>query len=131
MMAQSWMSEFAIRGNVKESTVACLEECEFTWEQLAHNDLDGRYGRQPTRDELDDWIGLMQMLTKDIQLGVDYAYIDGWVFPTSETDLQFEGIHAQHVLRAVPQSAALLDRQSLEQTLASRRYWIEHAIDQQ
>lgn len=102
-----------------------------TWEQLAHNDLDGKYGKQPTQDEIDEWIGFMKMLTKDIQLGDEYVYIDGWIFATSETHLHFEGMHARHELTVVPQIAALSDRQSLEQTLGNRLYWDARKLDQE
>jgi hypothetical protein len=115
----------------KAFTFARAEMCDLTWQQLAHRDLDGKYGKQPSQDEIDEWIGFMKMLTKDIQLGNDYAYIDGWIFPTSETQLQFEGMHARHELDVVPQAAALSDRQSLEQTLGNRRYWDERKLDQE
>lgn len=115
----------------KVFTFARAEKCELTWEQLAHRDLDGKYGRQPTQEDVDEWIGFMQMLTRGLQLGTDYVYIDGWIFPTTETPLIFDGMHARHELAGVPQIAALSDRQSLAQTLGNRRYWDERKLDQE
>ena len=60
-------------------TFARAEKCELTWEQLAHRDLDGQFGRHSAEEEVDEWIAFMKLLTKDIQRGNDYAYIDGWV----------------------------------------------------
>ena len=115
----------------KAFTFARAEKCDLTWEQLAHNDLDGKYGKQPSQEDIDEWIGFMKMLTKDVQLGKQYVYIDGWVFPTDETELRFEGVHAWHDLAVVPQEAALSDRQSLDQTLGNRRYWDERKLDRE
>ncbi len=115
----------------KAFTFARAEECELTWEQLAHNDLDGKYGRQPCQEEIDDWIGFMKVLTKDIQPGKVYVYIDGWVFPASEKQLHFEGMHARHDLPVVPQAAALSDRQSLEKTLGNRGYWDDRKLNRE
>src|SRR5579863_879047 len=36
----------------KAFTFAQAEEVDLTWEQLAHNDLDGKWGRQPTSQEV-------------------------------------------------------------------------------
>ncbi len=111
-------------------TFARAEPCDLTWEQLAHRDLDGKYGRQPSQEDIDEWIGFMKMLTQEIEPGKEYVYIDGWVFPADETDLRFEGMHSWHELAVVPQLAALADRKSLDQTLANRLYWDEHNLDQ-
>lgn len=73
----------------------------------------------------------MKVLTKDIQLGMDYAYIDGWVFPTVATHLRFEGIHSRHDLDAMPQAVAILDRRVLDHTLGDKRYWEERRVDRE
>ena len=113
----------------KAFTFARAEKCDLTWEQLAHNDLDGKYGKQPSHEDIDEWIGYMKIITKGIQLGREYAYVDGWVFPVDETQLCFEGFLARHDLSAVPQAAAISDRQSLEDTLANKAYWDERRLD--
>ena len=113
----------------KAFAFARAEMCDLTWEQLAHNDLDGKFGKQPSREDMDEWIGFMKLLTKDIQLGKQYVYIDGWIFPIEETQLRFEGIHARHDLAVVPQAAAMSDREFLVQTIGDRSYWNERKLD--
>jgi len=107
----------------KAFTFARAEEVHLSWEQLAHNDLDGKWGRQPTAEEIEEWIELMKILLKEIQVGKQYIYIDGWVFPTDETNIQFEGWHARHELSHVPQAAAVKDVTVLDRSLGSRQYW--------
>jgi hypothetical protein len=115
----------------KAFTFARAERCDLTWEQLAHNDLDGKYGRQPTEDDVREWIGFMKILAKDLDLGKQYAYIDGWVIAVDEQNLRFDGICARHDLAAVPQAAALTDRESLDQTLGNVEYWRERRIERE
>ncbi len=114
----------------KAFTFARAEEVDLTWEQLAHNDLDGKWGRNPSLQEVEQWIGFMKILLKDIEAGKQYAYIDGWVFSTERQDLRFEGWHARHELALVPQAAAVKDRALLDQTLGSEEYWHARAIQE-
>jgi hypothetical protein len=107
----------------KAFTFARAEEVELTWEELAHKDLDGQLGRQPSSREIKEWISFMKILLKDLKLGKEYVYIDGWVFPADSRSLRFDGWHAHHELDFVPQAAALGDRTALDQTLGSREYW--------
>src|SRR5882672_5821662 len=64
----------------KAFTFAKAVEVDLTWEELAHKDLDGKWGRQPTAEEIREWIGFMKILLKGLQLGKQHVYIDGWVF---------------------------------------------------
>lgn len=102
-----------------------------TWEQLAYYDLDGKYGKQPTRENIAEWIGFMKMFTKDIQLGEEYAYLDGFVLPVFERNLHFNGIHARHDLEVVPQTVALLDRKLIENTIGNRSYWNDRKLNRE
>lgn len=113
----------------KAFTFARAVTTELTWEQLAHLDLDGKYGVQPTPEDIEQWIGYLQMLTKGLEVGREYVYLDGWVIPTDETDFVVEGAHARHELAAVPQTLALSDRQTLEATIGSRAYWEERQVE--
>ena len=110
-------------------TFAQAEEVGLSWEQLAHNDLDGKWGRQPTSQEVNGWIKFMKTLMKDLKVGQQYVYIDGWVFPTDSRKLVFEGWHARHELDGAPQFSALKDRTYLEKTLNSKAYWEAQKID--
>jgi len=115
----------------KAFTFARAEEVDFSWEQLAHNDLDGKWGRQPTAEEIEVWIEFMKILLKGVQVGKQYAYIDGWVFAIDETDLAFEGWHARHELPSVPQAVAVEDRGLLDRTLGNEEYWHVRAIEEE
>jgi hypothetical protein len=107
----------------KVFTFARAEEVELTWEELAHKDLDGKWSREPSSLEIKAWISFMKLLLKDLKVGKEYVYIDGWVLPADSRNLQFDGWHAHHELVARPQSAALKNRKDLERTLDSREYW--------
>ncbi len=106
-------------------------KCDLTWEQLAHRDLDGKYGQQPDEEEIEEWIDFMKMMTKEIELGKEYAYIDSRVIKIDAKNLKFEGVHAWHDLPSVPQADAISDKQLLEQTLGSRHYWDQQRINRQ
>ena len=107
----------------KAFTFGRAEEVALTWEELAHKDLDGKWGRQPSSKEIKEWISFMKILLKDLKIGKDYVYIDGWVWPTDSTNLRFDGWHAHHELDHLPQLAALANRSALDRTLDSKEYW--------
>ena len=73
----------------------------------------------------------MKILVKEVEVGKEYAYIDGWVFPTDQRGLRFDGWHARHELEQMPQAAALEDRTYLEQTLGSEEYWHARRIEEE
>ena len=112
-------------------TFAVAVEVDLTWEQLAHNDLDGKWKDHPTRKEVEEWISFMKILLKDIKAGEQYVYIDGWVFGIDMTDFRFEGWHARHEILSIPQYAALTDPSILDQTLGSREYWQQRRIEEE
>ena len=70
----------------------------------------------------------MKILTKDLKVGKQYAYIDGWVFATDRQNLKFDGWHARHDLSGVPQLAGLKDRELLVRTLESKEYWQDRKV---
>ena len=115
----------------KAFTFARAEEVELTWEQLAHNDLDGKWGRDPTAEEIEEWIGFMKILLKGLEQGKQYVYIDGWVFPTDGTDIQFEGWHSRHLFGTLPHLAALEDPSVIDEILANKEYWLTCRIDEE
>jgi hypothetical protein len=107
----------------KVFTFARAEEVALTWEELAHKDLDGKWGRQPSSKEITEWISFMKILLKDLKAGKEYVYIDGWVWPTDSANLRFDGWHAHHELDRVPQFVAITNRSTLDRTLDSKEYW--------
>ena len=114
----------------KAFAFAQAQEARLTWEELAHNDLDGKWGRQPTRQEVEEWISLMKNLLKGVQVGKNYAYIDGGVFPTDGRNIRFQGMYSRHDLSEVPQFVALKDRAALGKTLDNKEYWQARRIKQ-
>jgi hypothetical protein len=70
----------------------------------------------------------MKILTKSLELGKQYVYIDGWVFPTDQGWLEFDGIHAHHEFAEMPQVAAQDCPELIDETLGNREYWSERAI---
>jgi hypothetical protein len=120
---------FVCRECRKAFTFARAEEMEQTWQELAHRDLDGKWGRQPTPEDIEQWISFMKMVLRDVKVGKEYVYIDGWVFPTDSKNILFEGVYARHDLDTVPQVEALADRKALERTLDCERYWKDRKIE--
>lgn len=115
----------------KAFTFARAEEVDFTWEELAHHDLDGKWGRNPTSEEVEEWIEFMKLLLENVEVGKQYVYIDGRVFPTEQRDLRFDGWYAHHEFPFVPQTAALKDRAFLERTLGNEGYWRARRIEEE
>jgi hypothetical protein len=113
----------------KAFTFSRAELVDQSWEELAHLDLDRKSGRPATDKQVREWIGFMKVLLKDIQIGKEYVYIDGWVFPTDSKDLRFEGSHSRHQLTEIPQVQGLVDRGALERTLDSEKYWQERRVE--
>ncbi len=114
----------------KPFTFARAEALDITWNQLAHNDLGGKWGRQPTDAEIEEWIDFMKILLKGIRVGKQYVYIDGWVLETDETNLQFEGWYAKHEFANIPQVVALSDKSLIESTIENKNYWEERHIEE-
>src|SRR5690348_12764365 len=63
----------------KGFTFARAEIVDLSWDQLAYNDLEGKWGRQPSEKDLNEWIEFMKILLKDVEPGKEYVYLDGWV----------------------------------------------------
>lgn len=111
-------------------TFARAEKCDLTWEELAHKDLDGKFGKQPSQEDIDEWIAFMKIFTKDIELGKQYVYIDSFAIAVDAAHVRFEGLHARHDLNGIPQTKALLDPKIMDRTLGSRVYWDQRRVDQ-
>jgi|SRR5882672_4319641 len=113
----------------KAFTFAKAVEVDLTWEELAHKDLDGKWGRQPTAEEIREWIGFMKILLKGLQLGKQHVYIDGWVFPTDLRDITFEEWHSSHQLESPPQVSNRQSGPDLDVTLGSKEYWQSRRVN--
>jgi hypothetical protein len=112
----------------KAFTFARAKSVDLSWDQLAHRDLDGKWGSQPSPEDVSEWIEFMKILLKDITLGEEYVYLDGWIFPADSSALQFNGWHAHHELGKLPQIESLKEPLLLERTLGSIQYWQDRKL---
>ena len=114
----------------KAFTFAEVVEINESWGQTADRTIRALYRREPEEGEAEEWVGFMKILLKDIQSGLQYVYLDGWVIPTTAGGVHIQGWHSHHDLEFVPQVAALEDPQVQTSLLSSREYWLSTAIDQ-
>ena len=96
---------------------------EAPWKDTARCELTGRWGREPSTEDVAEWVGAMKELLADVRVGQQYVYLDGLIIPTSAAAVRFEGWHSRHDLPFVPHVIALTDRSALSSTLESRAYW--------
>src|ERR1044072_5347525 len=116
-----WLCNCPICG--KAFTFARAEEVDKAWEELAHRDLDGRSGKNPTRTEIKEWISGMKVFLKGINPGAESVYLDSFFIPIHAKNLKFDGWYAHHELDVVPQFLALAQPETLDQSIDSERYW--------
>jgi hypothetical protein len=119
---------FVCRSCRKAFTFAEAVEIEEPWEETATRCLRGFWGRDPEPGEVEQWIGCMQILLKDIRPGNRYVYFDGWIVPTKADGITVEGWHSRHDLAVVPQVEALRDRRIIPELLAAPGYWQSTAL---
>jgi len=115
----------------KAFTFAEAVELDTTWEQLAKEDLLGRWHEEPSKEDIASWITAMQEILADIVIGQTYLIIDGSVFPVTTTDVMFDGWHAHLEFSVPPQVEALTDRNPLNSQLGNREYWTVNAHPQE
>jgi hypothetical protein len=100
-----------------------------SWEQTAVRDLRKGWRREPSDEEVSEWVGAMKELLGDVEVGREYVYLDGLILSTAELRLEFEGWHSRHSLPFVPHVAAVNDREVLACVLGSRVYWLRTAVE--
>ena len=98
-------------------------------EELAAADM-ARWPTPPTSDDIAQWINAMSVILKDIQPGKEYVIFDGWVIPTDEEALLFDGWHSRHDLTFVPQVRALHDETIGRELLSNINYWQATRLDE-
>jgi hypothetical protein len=112
----------------KAFTFARAVEVNESWEELAHRDLDGKYGQNPSADDIRGWIAAMQELHAEVELGQQYVCLDGLFIPANANGVEFQGWHSEHRLDFVPQVKACEDYFVKEEILANRDYWLSTAL---
>jgi hypothetical protein len=113
----------------KAFTFAEAVEVAESWEQTGNRTIRKLYKREPKAGEVDEWVEFMKILLKGIKLGEIYAYLDGYVIPTTADSVTVEGWHARHNLDFVPQVAAMHDPRVRNDILGSREYWQSHRVE--
>ena len=119
---------FTCIGCGKAFTFAKGIEVPEPWEETAKRDLR-RWGKEPPRDRVSEWVEAMKELLRDVNPGEEYVCLDGMIIPTTATSVCFEGWHSRHDLPFVPQVAALQEPSVLDSTLGDRDYWERSAVE--
>jgi hypothetical protein len=115
----------------KAFTFAEGVEVEGSWEATADRNIRAKYGKSPEPGEVEEWIGFMKILLKEVEPGSVYVYFDGYVVPTTATGIAIDGWYARHDLDFVPQVAAMGDPAVSDELLWSREYWQANRIPRQ
>ena len=92
-------------------------------EELGRDDLRGRWHKDPSPEQLAEWVEWMKMLLKPIEAGKVYVYFDGTYFPTDASGIKLDGWHAHHDLMFVPQVEAMRNPEVRETVLSNKEYW--------
>jgi len=112
----------------KPFTFARAVEIDMSLEELCILDSKGRWGKDPSPDQVQEWVESMRVLLKDVEIDHTYVYLDGWYIDAQSDRVSIEGWHSWHDLPWVPQVKALADEGVLETVLSSRQYWENTAL---
>ncbi len=99
-----------------------------SWEELAARDL-AAWPEPPTPDDIKEWVGAMQELLEEVEVGKQYVCLDGLIIPTDAQGVRFQGWHSEHDLASVPHVAALNDNSVMEDILSNPEYWRTRSIE--
>jgi hypothetical protein len=99
------------------------------WEETAKRDLRNRWRKEPTLDQVSEWVDFMKELLSDVRVGEEYVCLDGMIIPTTATSVRFEGWHSRHNLAFVPQVIALKDPSVMRSLLGAPSYWERTAVE--
>jgi hypothetical protein len=94
-----------------------------SWQDTANRTIRVKQQRNPLPGEVEEWIGFMKMLLKEVEPGEQYVYFDGFVIPTTASGITIEGWHSNHDLDVVPQIAALRGDEVWDLRLCSLQWW--------
>jgi hypothetical protein len=115
----------------KAFTFAEAFEVEESWEETADRAIRSLFQREPEPGQVEEWVGFMKILLKDIRSGEKYVYFDGWVIPTNRQRVRIDGWHSRHDLDFVPQITALADPAVETGLLSAKEYWLSTAAEQE
>lgn len=112
----------------KAFTFARAVNVEESLNELAIRDLEGRWHKPPSDEDIEQWVAAMEQLLANVEVQEQYVCFDGLFLPTSLGAVRFQGWHASHDLEFVPQVAALDDYFVREDILTNVDYWQSNAI---
>ncbi|MES2933617.1 MAG: hypothetical protein V4805_09040 [Pseudomonadota bacterium] len=112
----------------KAFSFAVAAEINKTWEEVAAEDLYGYNRKQPTHEEISEWVEVMKTMQSEIELGQTYVYLDGVFIPADEENFSMVGWYAKHEFAYVPQVAALKNSEIEQQVLSNPDYWRKNQI---
>ena len=112
----------------KPFTFAVGIEVDEPLAEIARRDLLRSWGEEPAAEDVRKWVEAMRALLKGVEVGKEYAYLDGWFLPTDAEAVSCEGWAARHTLAHPPQLDARNDPELLNSTLGNRDYWRDRAI---
>lgn len=116
----------------KAFSFAKAVEVDESWEDLGRRDLKNRWkGSEVDEEELGDWVGAMQEMLADVEVGQRYVYLDGYFLPAELTDFEVEGWHSLHSFDLMPHVEALDDISVIDQILGNQEYWYETALEEE
>jgi len=75
---------------------------------------------------VEDWVSYHEFLAGYLSAGQEVVYLDGNVFSTDTTDLEFKGWYAHHQLAQMPHSQRTAE--ALESILGDTAYWTEREL---
>ena len=85
--------------------------------------------REPTEEEVAEWVQVMGILLKGVQVGRTYVYLDGYFLPADGEAVVFDGWAARHDLPRMPHAQAITDPAVLDRTLGNKEYWLQRRIE--
>jgi len=112
----------------KAFSFAVAVEIDKTWEEIAAEDLYGYNKKQPTPEEISEWVEFMKAMQGEIELGKTYVYLDGVFISAEEENFSMEGWYANHKFEHVPQLAALKNPEIQKLVLSNPEYWRKNQI---
>lgn len=112
----------------KAFSFAVAAEIDKTWEEIAVEDLYAYSKKQPTDEEIAEWVETMKAMQSELELGKTYVYLDGIFIPADEVNFSMEGWYAEHEFALVPQVAALNIPEIKKLILSNPEYWRKNQI---
>ena len=113
----------------KAFTFAKAVELETTWEEIAEKDCLKIFGREPSFEEIQDWVEGMKEFVSEIELGESYVYLDGCALPANASEIDLTGWYAHHQLNFIPQKLALTKPEIKNEILSNKNYWYSHEVE--